>query len=126
MADDGVRHRLLPPVVASVSVARAFVTTVARRWGADGVAADLALVVSELVTNAIEHGTGPVDVAARRCGTGIEVEVTSGLTAERPERLAPPPVRPSGRGLLVVDALAADWGHRQVAQRLTVWARLLP
>jgi anti-sigma regulatory factor (Ser/Thr protein kinase) len=124
MVDEAVTHRVLPPVAASVSAARVFVTAAARHWGVEGLVADLALVASELVTNAIEHGSGPVDVSARRRPDGVQVEVTSGVTARHPDRLDPPPVRASGRGLLVVDALAADWGHRESAERLTVWARL--
>jgi anti-sigma regulatory factor (Ser/Thr protein kinase) len=125
MADEAATYsELLPPVTSSVAAARRFVVAAARSWGVTVLANDLALVVSELVTNAIEHGAGPVGLAARRWGDGVQIEVSSALTSQRPARLDPSPMMETGRGLLVVDALASDWGHRESRLQRTVWARL--
>ena len=125
MADEVARYsELLPPVASSVAAARKFVVAAARSWGVTALANDLALVVSELVTNAIEHGVGPVGLAARRWGDGVQIEVSSGLTSHRPARLDPSPRMATGRGRRVVDALASDWGHRESRLQRTVWARL--
>ena len=72
---------------------------------------DLVLAVSEAVTNAITHGESPVTVAVSWSGGQLRVEVH-----DRSRFMpAPWPVIDSadaetGRGLLLVDTLAADWG----------------
>jgi anti-sigma regulatory factor (Ser/Thr protein kinase) len=69
------------------------------------------LLTSELVTNAIIHGESPVTVAVSWSGGTLRVEVHD-KSRFMP---APWPVIDSadaetGRGLLLVDTLAADWG----------------
>jgi anti-sigma regulatory factor (Ser/Thr protein kinase) len=69
------------------------------------------LLTSELVTNAIVHGESPVTVAVSWSGEQLRVEVH-----DRSRFLpAPWPVisavdAETGRGLLLVDTLATDWG----------------
>ena len=69
------------------------------------------LLTSELVTNAITHGASPVTVAVSWSGGQVRVEVH-----DRSRFLpAPWPVidhadDETGRGLLLVDTLATDWG----------------
>jgi len=125
MVDEASQHKMLSPVPSSVAAARSFVLAAARSWHVTVLASELALVVSELVANAIEHGSGSVGVAAFKRGDGVQIEVTSAITAHGPRRLDPSPLRPTGRGLLVVDALASDWGHRDVGRHRTVWARFV-
>ncbi|KPI28074.1 putative anti-sigma regulatory factor, serine/threonine protein kinase [Actinobacteria bacterium OK074] len=78
-----------------------------------------ALVVSELVTNAVRHvikaapATGPVRLALilRHRGTHLIVEVTD--PDVRPP-LKPSPVSPDsegGRGLLIVENVSKEWGY---------------
>lgn len=69
---------------------------------------DLALVTSELVTNALEHGTGePVDVSIRQTPDGIELTVSSSsLGHVEPTRRRARPDELRGRGLFVVSALS--------------------
>lgn len=86
--DDGacapVHSLVFDAVTASVPAARAFV----RRWldhlerrhgpAAADVASDVELVTSELVTNAVEHGTGSSVALAVSCdGTAVELRVSS-------------------------------------------------
>lgn len=75
---------------------------------------ELELVVSELVTNAIEHGEGPVSIDVSVRDPFIRVEV-----ADEGEQL--PNLRdPAGRdkdggfGLRIVDKHAAAWGVKRV------------
>ena len=82
--------------------------------GADAVD-DVSLVVSELVTNALEHGSGDavvsygtiVDDDGRSSGFVLSTESTS---TTLPRRCLPtvPPDRVTGRGLNIVHALADD------------------
>jgi anti-sigma regulatory factor (Ser/Thr protein kinase) len=101
-------------------VARDQVERVFRGSASDRAVDDLKLVVSELITNAIVHGAGPVSLTARTIvGTGIHIEVTDAGTRSSPA--VPVPPRPTGGlGLRLVDALAASWGVR--VGRSCVWA----
>jgi anti-sigma regulatory factor (Ser/Thr protein kinase) len=64
------------------------------------------LLVDELVANAVLHAAGPVEVRARLDAARLHVEVADG--SPQPPRLRDPDV--GGRGLRIVDALAAAWG----------------
>lgn len=83
-------------------------------------------MVSELVGNAVRHGRPPVNLRLRRAGRGVQVDVHD-------EDSSAPAVAPatseaeSGRGLLLVDAVAADSGVAQIeGDGKVVWARVEP
>jgi anti-sigma regulatory factor (Ser/Thr protein kinase) len=87
----------------------------AERLGADlpsQVVADLRLVVSELVTNAVRHGTGD-EVELRLTVDGA---VVRGEVIDAGEGFVPPPSLlpasdvPGGRGLVIVDRVTNGWG----------------
>ncbi|WP_247197181.1 ATP-binding protein [Streptomyces sp. GESEQ-35] len=81
-----------------------------RHWDLTTLADDATLVVSELVTNAIKHGRGtPVGVRVRRSVYELRIEVTDG--SPTPARLRSAGMADeSGRGLLLVAAIAKEWG----------------
>lgn len=89
---------------------------------------DVALVVSELVGNAVRHAKGlpagglHVDWEIRP-GV-VEVAVTDGGGSTVPRARNAGPDAQGGRGLAIVDALADDWGTRQQGGVLTVWAAI--
>jgi hypothetical protein len=87
---------------------------------------DVLLVLTELVTNSYCHTDSPAQAEIAVTEAGVLVEVSDGNTADL--RLKPPSdVRPDGRGLALVSAIAADWGveSTQDGKGKTVWA-LLP
>lgn len=96
----------------------------ARRCGELGrpdLADDAALVVSELVTNALLHGGGCTGVTVGACPGGVRVEVRD------PTRLSPLLAHPSegsltGRGMRLVQNVAEDWGADAEAVGKVVWA----
>ncbi|WSI35783.1 ATP-binding protein [Streptomyces sp. NBC_01341] len=97
---------------------------VAWGWFRDGEAThSAALVVAELASNAVRHGRlegrGFRLTLARLASGGLRIEVTD----PRGERL---PVRSEdGLGMVVVDALATDWGVRPFPPSgKTVWAEI--
>ena len=91
---------------------------------------DALLLVSELVTNSIVHaghsGAEAIRVRAANDGSTTRVEVCDRargdtLPAMQPE---PPPFATGGRGLLLVDALAARWGMDTCERGTCVWFEL--
>lgn len=85
------------------------------------------LIAAELTANAVRHG----HVAGRElhlrlteAGNTLRIEVTDTRAERRPVRAAPDADGESGRGLLLVDALADDWGvtPRPAGPGKTVWA----
>ena len=104
----------VPCDVTSVGPARSFVrrsleSSVEPAIGADQVD-DVVLVASELVTNAVEHGTGgDIEVSVKASNACVELSVTApsdGLP--RPADGVPPVDALRGRGLLIVAALSED------------------
>ncbi|OAH16028.1 ATP-binding protein [Streptomyces jeddahensis] len=85
-----------------------------------------ALVVSELVTNALVHTASRVIVCelhddARQLRISVRDE---GCTPGEPH---PSPRRPEeehGRGLLLVEAVSSAWGAQEAGSGLLVWADL--
>ncbi|MFD0227993.1 ATP-binding protein [Streptomyces hirsutus] len=102
------------PTQRSVPLARRRAARLATEWGQPELAGDVALVVSELMTNALLHGSVPGRLIRVRVTLGrrtLRVEVSD----PRGERLPSP--RPAGdatdqfgRGLLLVGALTTRWG----------------
>lgn len=79
------------------------------------------LLVSELVTNAVEHGSPPVttEVSCHEC-TGMRVRVTDGSPVA-PESRDAAPDDESGRGMTLVDLLSDDWGVEPTEDGKSVW-----
>lgn len=91
-------------------------------WGIDGETALFELMVSELVTNAIVHGRGDVDVTVSLAGDTVRMEVIDEGRGAGP--IGPAEIDPwavGGWGLHVIDGLADHWGARREADRTRVW-----
>lgn len=81
---------------------------------------DAALLVSELVSNAVQHGIGAIWLRIDVETNGLRVEVSDqGNVAVAPR---PMPGAHGGWGLRIVDQLADDWGVLEGSTR--VWFRL--
>ncbi|MFJ9901136.1 ATP-binding protein [Streptomyces sp. NPDC091280] len=80
------------------------------QWNLTKLTDDATLAVSELVTNAVKHGKGrPVGLRVRRLTHELRIEVTDG--SPTPARLrSAGPADENGRGLLLVQAVAKEWG----------------
>ncbi len=123
--------------VAACGAARDFTRQILGRWGLLVLADDAAVIVSELVTNALRHGApgtnGPVGdgsgrdrvelILLRRPGEMVCAVTDPGA---EPPVLAPPDLAAEeGRGLHVIEALAAAWGWTRLdAHKKAVWATL--
>jgi anti-sigma regulatory factor (Ser/Thr protein kinase) len=115
------RRRVFPGHPAQVGCARQFV----RRILATSPAADdAALLTSELAANAIQHtasnGTTFQVVVCHRPTTARIAVIDAGApTVPTPARSSSLDV--SGRGLALVEALAAQWGHQGNRHGRVVW-----
>ena len=70
---------------------------------------DMALVVTELVSNAVRHAGGDILLVIDDLGGAWRVEVWD--TSSDPPRMQPGSLdAESGRGLLLVDTLSTTWG----------------
>ncbi|MFG2957429.1 SpoIIE family protein phosphatase [Streptomyces sp. NPDC048291] len=114
----------LPARDDTAARARALASPLLRRWHLGEQARDGALlVVSELVTNAVRFGTGPVTVRLVRAGNRLTCEV--GDTGNgRPRLRRGDPLDDGGRGLHVVHKLTTRWGVRWTDTGKAVWAEL--
>ncbi|MEW2622180.1 ATP-binding protein [Streptomyces sp. NPDC048106] len=99
----------------SVKAARDFTTRTLRAWGLDDTG-DIRLVVSELATNALAHGSDAEHgflVRLEPSPDGVRLEVHDSRDSHQP---LPGPACPdpaadeTGRGLMIVTALADRWG----------------
>ncbi len=122
---------LLPSSPASVAVARRLLCAELRAAGvADSAIRDAALVISELLSNAILHAYPlpgeRLQVAwSVSAGSGsLEIAVSDGGSHSQPRAERPSSAAPGGRGLSIVESLSQRWGVRHEAMGLTVWAIL--
>jgi PAS domain S-box-containing protein len=107
----------------AVPAGRRFLSSTLDLWGC-GVVDDTArLLVSELLSNAVRHGKGPLTLRMRRTPADLVVEVHDHSLRLPQPRLAGPDDE-SGRGLRLVDALAGGWGTTPTDDGKTVWFTL--
>lgn len=115
---------------ASIAAARRFVRGAVQPVVPDEVAADLVLAVSELVTNAVEHGgPEPVHISVRVDDDQASVAVRSSGDHNRLTEVAlwmpAAPDRPTGRGLAIVRRLADQVEVARSGQGVEITVRRL-
>ena len=120
---------LLPFAASSVGAAR-------RRLVSDLIAADIydsavcdvALVISELLSNALRHAAplpgSKIRVAWRIDADSVQVSVSDGGAQTVPELGEPTQAATGGRGLRIVEKLSRRWGTSTGDEGTTVWAEV--
>ncbi|MFG2775980.1 ATP-binding protein [Streptomyces sp. NPDC048350] len=124
----GTRTWAMPRRTESVSETRHQVEALLQAWNRPSETVDAAmLLVTELVTNAVQH----TDTSSIICTVSlhsdtvtVSVTDTGTVTHSAPAPAQPDDLKESGRGLLIVSALATDWGTRLTTGTREVWARL--
>jgi anti-sigma regulatory factor (Ser/Thr protein kinase) len=113
----------------AAKAARDFTHSTLRDWHLDELVQEAVLIASELVTNAIRHGQSGADSAAVELSwqrhAGRVVCMVTDRSLRPPVLGSPDRDSESGRGLQVVQALAATWGWMMLgAAGKAVWAAL--
>lgn len=111
--------------LAAASEARKIMRSALSPWSALAASEDAVLAASELVANALLHGRGPVTLSLSirrklRGGARLTCEVADSCPA-LPAPRATEPDDENGRGLAIVNALAASWGVREAPHGKAAW-----
>jgi anti-sigma regulatory factor (Ser/Thr protein kinase) len=115
----------LPAEAVAVSTARHQVVAQCRRWGLPGEATDrVALVVSELAGNAVQHAGGAFRLVVRKDRDEVTVEVEDPLRRPEPVAYGSEGDGEHGLGLVLVEQLAARWGYVLLPHGKRVWANI--
>jgi anti-sigma regulatory factor (Ser/Thr protein kinase) len=116
------RFERLPATTDSPAIARGIIRSELADCDEEAVTA-AELIISELVTNAVVHGSSPIEVELQRRADIVKATVTDG-GAGRLVPKNPGEVDPNGRGLLIVRSLANEWGVVQYDAGKSVWFTL--
>ncbi len=120
-----LRRRLGRADLRAVPEARRAVRELLRHWGGPGQSEVAELLTSELVTNALVHTDEGAVLTATVGPRALRVEVRDFAGRGRPPRpRAPQEGSTNGRGLVLVESLADDWGVRPCGAGKSVWFEL--
>jgi ABC-type transporter Mla MlaB component len=118
----------LGATTAAPAAARAMVSFSCHNWGIDHLIGPATLVISELVSNAVQHAGTDIHVAASLRGHYLHLSVRDGnpglpvlIILDNSDT---EPLSDRGRGLYLVDVYATAWGSTSTPDGKTVWATL--
>jgi anti-sigma regulatory factor (Ser/Thr protein kinase) len=116
--------RALSQSVLAVQDGRRFVTAQLQQRGVDHHATDMTtLLASELITNALRHGPPPLCLQVVVLADRVRLEVHDSNPAP-PVLSRPDAAAEHGRGMWLIDAVSARWGHRPLPPGKVVWLEL--
>ncbi|MFD4787377.1 ATP-binding protein [Streptomyces sp. NPDC058459] len=115
----------LPRQPESAALARRLARTALTTWDLSHLTDDAALVISELVANAVQHAQrDSIRVTVERAASDtVRVSVTD-FSGTLPEPRTPTANDENGRGLTLIAALATNWGTDERRWGKVVWAEL--
>jgi anti-sigma regulatory factor (Ser/Thr protein kinase) len=111
------------PVPEAVAAVRRFVNEVLVRWGERDLVTDATLVSSELATNAVLHASSPFRVSVDR-SVGVVCIAIQDVAIDAAAPQDSTIQDDSGRGMMIVEALARRWGCDPLPTGKVVWAEL--
>ncbi|ELS58869.1 putative Integral membrane sensor protein [Streptomyces viridochromogenes Tue57] len=117
---DRVAEWQVPSDPAAVAQVRSDVTRTLQGWGLEELSFTTELILSELVTNAIRYGGGPIRVRMLRDRSLICEVFDSSSTS--PHLRYATMTDEGGRGLFLVAQIAERWGTRYLPAGKVIWA----
>ena len=114
---------VLPSAPTSVAAGRRFLSAVLDDLSLDGQRYEALLLTSELLTNSVLHGQGDPWLVVTWQPPEVEIAVTDEGTWA-PRQLPVDHGATGGRGLQLLERLAARFGTRESAVGTTVWFTL--
>jgi anti-sigma regulatory factor (Ser/Thr protein kinase) len=117
------RRETYPATPSSAGLARRFVESVLAAAGLDHLAYTATMLVSELVANAVLHTGTALQVVVLPEADRVRVEVHDG-SPQLPIRKHYSNMSGTGRGLLLVERMASEWGSDRTADGKVVWFEL--
>jgi anti-sigma regulatory factor (Ser/Thr protein kinase)/anti-anti-sigma regulatory factor len=112
----------LPSLPEATSLARDMVDRACAQWKVAHLADTAALIVTELVANAVAHAGTPMRVSVALRERHLHVAVRD--ESPRPLERSGDDEEEPGRGLLIVEGMASAWGCVHTAGGKVVWATL--
>jgi signal transduction histidine kinase/CheY-like chemotaxis protein len=114
-------QRRIAAEASAVQHTREFVASTLTGWAVPApLRADIVLLTSELVANAVLHARPPIELRLRRNAGTVVVEVVDSAPF-LPRKLRPTADDERGRGLQLVALLADRWGARPTTDGKAVW-----
>jgi anti-sigma regulatory factor (Ser/Thr protein kinase) len=114
----------IAPALEQVTYVRHQTRLVLRLWRLTDLLTAVEVLISELATNVVRHARTLFTVAATWDGGTLRIEVTDGSPLTPRLQLAAHPDSEGGRGLLLVDTIATDWGVDLYSQGKTIWCTI--
>jgi anti-sigma regulatory factor (Ser/Thr protein kinase) len=117
----------LRPELRSIPAARHLVSALLGGWNAPQSQADVAVLVTELVANVVDHvgGEAVLTLELALSDGWLRISVADG-SAVRPVVRELSSADPRGRGLRLVQAIADRWGAEDHRGGKRVWFELAP
>jgi hypothetical protein len=98
---------------ASAPAARRFAADILSAWGESALVDNARLLLGEVITNAVQHTVGDVEVRLSLGIRRLRVEVRD-RSDRRPDRRVVLDDSESGRGLHIIEVVAQDWGFEPI------------
>ncbi|MFJ1549680.1 SpoIIE family protein phosphatase [Streptomyces sp. NPDC088246] len=109
----------VPADPAAVAGVRARTARLLRTWGLEELQMTTELIVSELVTNALRHATGPIRLRLLR--QSVLICEVSDASSTSPRLRHARTTDEGGRGLFLVAQLTRRWGTRYTPEGKIIW-----
>ncbi|MGW1916928.1 ATP-binding protein [Streptomyces sp. NPDC002076] len=120
MITETVAHRMLPQVLLQAAIAaderevaraRRMVVESLHSWRLGGVAEAAELLISELVTNSVVHADGAcINFTLEYADEELMIRVSDDSPGDFPAPRQPSATAEHGRGMILVDHFAKEWG----------------
>ncbi len=124
LPDLGVRRLRIAPDQTAARTARSAVHSICLAQGLGGDVDVAALVATELVTNAVVHAGTMIDLSLRIVPPLLHIAVRDGGAGQPEVRYDAAELVDGGRGLMLVETLAAQWGCLRSHRDTVVWAQV--